>query len=37
MPLPPDFRWPGGNRLAVFFRGAFQGWSEQHWARPEWI
>jgi peptidoglycan/xylan/chitin deacetylase (PgdA/CDA1 family) len=30
--LPADFRWPGGKRLAVFFRCAFQGWSQQHWA-----
>jgi hypothetical protein len=35
VPLPPDFRWPGGNRLAVFFRCAFQGWSERHWADPD--
>jgi peptidoglycan/xylan/chitin deacetylase (PgdA/CDA1 family) len=30
-PLPPDFRWPGGKRLAVFFRCAFEGWSDGHW------
>jgi hypothetical protein len=29
--LPADFLWPGGKRLAVFFRCAFQGWSEQSW------
>jgi peptidoglycan/xylan/chitin deacetylase (PgdA/CDA1 family) len=32
VPLPADFRWPGEKRLAVFFRCAFQGWSQQHWA-----
>lgn len=30
-PLTPDFRWPGGKRLAVFFRVAFEGWSDGHW------
>lgn len=30
-PLPADFRWPGGRRLAVFFRVAFEGWSDGHW------
>jgi Polysaccharide deacetylase len=30
-PLPADFRWPGGKRLAVFFRCAFEGWSDGHW------
>jgi len=29
--LPADFRWPGGRRLAVFFRCAFEGWSDGHW------
>jgi hypothetical protein len=29
--LPDDFRWPGGKRLAVFFRCAFEGWSDGHW------
>ncbi len=31
VPLPKDFRWPGGHRLAVFFRCAFEGWSDGHW------
>jgi peptidoglycan/xylan/chitin deacetylase (PgdA/CDA1 family) len=31
IPLPEDFRWPGGKRLAVFFRVAFEGWSDGHW------
>jgi peptidoglycan/xylan/chitin deacetylase (PgdA/CDA1 family) len=31
LPLPKDFRWPGGRRLAVFFRVAFEGWSDGHW------
>ncbi len=29
--LPADLRWPGGKRLAVFFRCAFEGWSDGHW------
>src|SRR3981081_4142812 len=29
--LPADFRWPGGKRLAGFFRCAFEGWSDGHW------
>ncbi|MBN9411120.1 MAG: polysaccharide deacetylase family protein [Burkholderiales bacterium] len=29
--LPPDFRWPGGRRLAVFFRVAFEWWSDGKW------
>lgn len=31
IPLPKDFRWPTGKRLAVFFRVAFEGWSDGHW------
>ncbi|HXF66988.1 MAG TPA: polysaccharide deacetylase family protein [Burkholderiales bacterium] len=29
--LPPDFRWPGGKRIAVLFRVAFEAWSDDHW------
>jgi peptidoglycan/xylan/chitin deacetylase (PgdA/CDA1 family) len=29
--LPKEFRWPGGRRLAVFFRVGFEGWSDGHW------
>ena len=29
--LPVDFRWPTGKPLAVFFRCAFEGWSDGHW------
>jgi peptidoglycan/xylan/chitin deacetylase (PgdA/CDA1 family) len=29
--LPEDFRWPGGKRIAVFFRMAFEAWSDDHW------
>ncbi len=29
--LPPDFRWPGGKRIAVLFRIACEGWSEGAW------
>ncbi len=28
---PPDFRWPGGKRLGVFFRVALEGWSDGAW------
>jgi peptidoglycan/xylan/chitin deacetylase (PgdA/CDA1 family) len=30
-PLPADFRWPGGKRIAVFFRMAFEIWSDDKW------
>lgn len=30
-PLPDDFRWPGGHRIAVIFRCAFEGWSDDSW------
>lgn len=26
-----DFRWPGGKRLAVFFRVSFEWWSDDKW------
>jgi peptidoglycan/xylan/chitin deacetylase (PgdA/CDA1 family) len=26
-----DFRWPGGKRLAVFFRVSFEWWSDGKW------
>ena len=29
--LPGNFRWPGGKRIAVFFRMAFEAWSDDHW------
>lgn len=29
--LPPDFRWPGGKRIAVLVRVAFEAWSDDHW------
>src|SRR5688572_8440254 len=28
---PPDFRWPGGKRIAVFFRVSFEWWSDGKW------
>ena len=31
VPAPDDFRWPGGKRLAVFFRVAFEWWSDGKW------
>jgi peptidoglycan/xylan/chitin deacetylase (PgdA/CDA1 family) len=31
IPLPADFRWPGGKRIAVFFRVAFEWWSDGKW------
>lgn len=29
--LPADFRWPGGKRIAVFFRVSFEWWSDDKW------
>lgn len=29
--VPKDFRWPGGKRIAVIFRMAFEAWSDDHW------
>jgi peptidoglycan/xylan/chitin deacetylase (PgdA/CDA1 family) len=29
--VPKDFRWPKGKRIAVFFRMAFEAWSDDHW------
>ncbi len=29
--LPPGFRWPGGRRIAVFFRVSFEWWSDGKW------
>ncbi|NBY64566.1 MAG: polysaccharide deacetylase [Betaproteobacteria bacterium] len=29
--LPENFCWPGGHRLAVFFRVAFEWWSDGKW------
>ncbi len=29
--LPKDFRWPGGKRIAVFFRVSFEWWSDDKW------
>lgn len=30
--LPPaNFRWPGGQRLGIFFRVALEGWSDDQW------
>lgn len=31
MPTPADFCWPGGKRIAVFFRVAFEWWSDGKW------
>ena len=31
VPAPPDFRWPGGKRIAVFFRVSFEWWSDDKW------
>ncbi len=28
---PADFRWPGGRRIAVFFRVSFEWWSDGKW------
>src|ERR1700744_1929357 len=29
--LPEDFRWPGGKRIAVFFRVSFEWWADDKW------
>ncbi len=31
VPVPTDFLWPGGKRIAVFFRVAFEWWSDDKW------
>ena len=31
VPAPVDFRWPGGKRIAVFFRVSFEWWSDGKW------
>lgn len=31
VPAPADFRWPGGKRIAVFFRVSFEWWSDGKW------
>ena len=31
IPVSQDFRWPGGRRIAVIFRMAFEAWSDDHW------
>ena len=31
VPVPANFRWPGGKRIAVIFRVAFEAWSDDHW------
>jgi len=31
VPLPENFRWPGGKRIAVLFRMAFEAWSDDQW------
>lgn len=31
VPAPAGFRWPGGKRIAIFFRVAFEGWSDGKW------
>ena len=31
IPPPADFRWPGGKRIAVFFRVSFEWWSDGKW------
>ena len=31
IPVPNDFRWPGGKRIAIIFRMAFEAWSDDHW------
>jgi len=31
VPAAADFRWPGGKRIAVFFRVSFEWWSDGKW------
>lgn len=31
IPLQKNFQWPGRKRIAVFFRVAFEGWSDGAW------
>lgn len=31
IPLPDDFRWPGGKRIGVIFRCAVEAWSDDKW------
>jgi len=31
VPAPDGFRWPGGKRIAVFFRVSFEWWSDGKW------
>jgi hypothetical protein len=31
VPAPANFRWPGGKRIAVFFRVSFEWWSDGKW------
>jgi len=31
VPAPAGFRWPGGKRIAVFFRVSFEWWSDGKW------
>ena len=31
IPLADNFMWPGGKRIAVFFRVSFEWWSDQAW------
>jgi peptidoglycan/xylan/chitin deacetylase (PgdA/CDA1 family) len=31
IPVPSDFIWPGNKRIAVFFRVAFEWWSDDKW------
>jgi peptidoglycan/xylan/chitin deacetylase (PgdA/CDA1 family) len=31
VPTPPSFRWPGGKRIGVIFRVAFEWWSDGKW------
>lgn len=31
VPVPSDFIWPQGKRIAVFFRVAFEWWSDDKW------
>jgi len=31
LPMPAEFRWPGGKRIGIVFGVAFEGWSDGAW------
>ena len=35
VPVPANFLWPGGKRIGVIFRIAFEAWSDDQWI--QWL